>query len=592
MKKSIIFILFIIFFSNLISDTNFRVMTYNSLMFSVYSGQSRFSDFETVFDEVNPDIVIMQEIEDEPGSDLMLNILNSDEIEFTRAEFVDDGDLNNMLYYKTSKATLISQDVVNTYPRDISEYVIEIDGNQIRIYSCHLKASQGYEQQRLTAVTILRNHLNQFEQGTEFIIAGDMNFYTSSEPAYQKFIADETNNTGRSKDWSDLVGNWHNNQDFSEAHSQSSRTNQFGGGVGGGLDDRFDFIFTYYEINNNAEIEFIEGSLVAVGNDGNHFNQSINYGTNSAVSSEVADALYYASDHLPAYADFISLSSNIAIADIQTTPDGEEGDSPLLGQDVQVTALVTGIFGSGYFIQDNVGPWNGIYVYDSSDFPEIGDEINISATVVEYYNKTELIDITSYEGISIGNPLPNSYFVSTGDVSHEKFEGVLVEVLNAECVYDDIGYGEWIVDDGSGEAIIDDLMYSFIPTVGDVYEICGIVDYAFYNYKIEPRDVSDIVLQTSTDEYLNNIKVNLQNYPNPFNPTTTIYFTAEDAKHAEIIIYNLKGHKIRQYSIFNNQSSIVWDGRDHNNNPVSSGIYFIKLKVGKSIFLKKTILLK
>ena len=427
MKKNIIFLLFFILFSNLISDTNFRVMTYNSLMFSVYSGQSRFSDFETVFNEVNPDIVIMQEIEDEPGSDLMLNILNSDEIEFARAEFVDDGDLNNMLYYKTSKATLISQDVVHTYPRDISEYVLEIDGNQIRIYCCHLKASQGYEQNRFAAVSLLRNHLNQFEPGTEFIIAGDMNFYTSSEPAYQKFIADETNNTGRAKDWSDLVGNWHNNQDFSEAHSQSSRTNQFGGGVGGGLDDRFDFIFTYYEMNNNAEIEFIDGSLVTVGNDGNHFNQSINYGTNSAVSPEVANALYYASDHLPVFADFISLSSTN----------------------------------------------------------------------------------TDSQTISASNLI-------------------------------------------------------------------------------------------------------LQNFPNPFNPTTTIYFnlttehtslrnaSAWQAESTELIIYNIKGKKIKTLECGESLStiadgvsySITWDGRNDNNNPVSSGIYFIKLKIGKSTYSKKITLLK
>ena len=423
MKKNIIFLLFIILFSNLISDTNFRVMTYNSLMFSVYSGQNRFSDFETVFNEVNPDIVIMQEIEDEPGSDLMLDILNSDRIEFARAEFVDDGDLNNMLYYKTSKATFISQDVVNTYPRDISEYVLEIDGNSIRIYGCHLKSSQGYEQQRLAAVSILRNHLNQFEQGTEFIIAGDMNFYTSSEPAYQKFIADETNNTGRAKDWSDLVGNWHNNSDFSEAHTQSSRTNQFGGGVGGGLDDRFDFIFTYYEMNNNAEIEFIEGSLVTVGNDGNHFNQSINYGTNSAVSSEVADALYYASDHLPVYADFISINSTN----------------------------------------------------------------------------------TDFQTISASNLI-------------------------------------------------------------------------------------------------------LQNFPNPFNPsgagrspTTTIYFeTTNLHEKSRIEIYNIKGKKVKTLECGESLSTIVdgvgysitWDGRDHNNNPVSSGIYFIKLKVGKLTYSKKIILIK
>jgi len=84
-----------------------------------------------------------------------------------------------------------------------------------------------------------------------------------------------------------------------------------------------------------------------------------------------------------------------------------------------------------------------------------------------------------------------------------------------------------------------------------------------------------------------------QNYPNPFNPETTIYFTAEDTEDAEISIYNIKGQKIRQYSIFNNQSSIVWDGTDENNLPVSSGIYFYKLEVNnKTVAIKKCLLLK
>ena len=82
------------------------------------------------------------------------------------------------------------------------------------------------------------------------------------------------------------------------------------------------------------------------------------------------------------------------------------------------------------------------------------------------------------------------------------------------------------------------------------------------------------------DEQVINLSgFNLHNYPNPFNPTTTISFnlTSEDAESAEILIYNLKGQKIRQYSIFNNQSSIIWDGTDENNQPVSSGIYFYRL---------------
>ncbi len=85
----------------------------------------------------------------------------------------------------------------------------------------------------------------------------------------------------------------------------------------------------------------------------------------------------------------------------------------------------------------------------------------------------------------------------------------------------------------------------------------------------------------------------LKNYPNPFNPETTISFnlTAEDAKNAKLEIYNLKGQKIKQYSIFNNQSSIVWNGTNENNQPVSSGIYFYKLNIENSL-VKKMLLLK
>ena len=185
---------------------------------------------------------------------------------------------------------------------------MNIDGNTIRFYSCHLKASQGYEAERLAAVTILRNHLNGLSEGTEFIIVGDMNFYTSSETGYQKFIADEANNIGRAEDLCNQVGNWHDNSYYSEVHSQSSRYDAFGYGAGGGLDDKFDFIFGNYGINNGSGIECISNSFTSYGNDGAHFNLSVNDGTNSAVPDSVADALYYASDHLPVYADFTSLS--------------------------------------------------------------------------------------------------------------------------------------------------------------------------------------------------------------------------------------------------------------------------------------------
>ena len=99
---------------------------------------------------------------------------------------------------------------------------------------------------------------------------------------------------------------------------------------------------------------------------------------------------------------------------------------------------------------------------------------------------------------------------------------------------------------------------------------------------------------------------NLHNYPNPFKPETMISFslTAEDAENAEILIYNLRGQKIRQFSIFpeqsqapygagNNQSSIVWDGSDKTGQHVTSGIYFYQLRVDNiPVQTRKCLLLK
>ncbi|MCD4797213.1 MAG: T9SS type A sorting domain-containing protein, partial [Candidatus Cloacimonetes bacterium] len=76
-------------------------------------------------------------------------------------------------------------------------------------------------------------------------------------------------------------------------------------------------------------------------------------------------------------------------------------------------------------------------------------------------------------------------------------------------------------------------------------------------------------------------------------PTTTISFelNTENTEDTELIVYNIKGQIIRQYSIFNIQSSITWDGTDENNQPVSSGIYFYQLIVGKDFSETKRMLL-
>ncbi len=294
-------------------DVNFRVMTYNGLKLDG-TDTDRQAAFQTVLQAANPDILLMQEIVDAAGADLILSALNAGGVQYARATFNDGVDTDNMLFYRTSIATLISQAEIPTALREFSEYVVQIGDNQIRFYSAHLKASQGSENEikRADEVTILRNHLNNLPAGTEFIIGGDMNLYDSGEAAYQKFIANEADNDGRAEDPlqpSGGVGNWHNNASFAAVHTQSPRTTQFGGGANGGMDDRFDFLFTSFDINDNANVEMIANSYTAFGNDGNHFNLAINSGSNSAVSQTVADAIHDASDHLPVYADFVSLAN-------------------------------------------------------------------------------------------------------------------------------------------------------------------------------------------------------------------------------------------------------------------------------------------
>ena len=115
--------------------------------------------------------------------------------------------------------------------------------------------------------------------------------------------------------------------------------------------------------------------------------------------------------------------------------------------------------------------------------------------------------------------------------------------------------------------------------------------------------VTLLVASTNTgNELIQTMTKLIGNYPNPFNPETTISFfitaeNAENAENAEMIIFNIKGQMIKSFSNLQIDKSpnqqIIWNGRDENNQPVSSGIYFYKLKVDdKIVDTKKCLLLK
>ncbi len=174
--------------------------------------------------------------------------------------------------------------------------------------------------------------------------------------------------------------------------------------------------------------------------------------------------------------------------------------------------------------------------------------------------------------------------------------------LNCELVIiDSSQFAGWLIMDQDSFIIqpngSEEIMLSFDP---DGLET-GQYSAEIIIYTNDPSQDELIIPITMTLDYTNadddmilaTSKL-IGNYPNPFNPSTTISFelATENNDNTRIEIYNLKGQKVKEFSNLRNQTSVTWNGDDDNNQPVSSGIYFYKLKSSSYSSTRKMILLK
>ena len=184
--------------------------------------------------------------------------------------------------------------------------------------------------------------------------------------------------------------------------------------------------------------------------------------------------------------------STTSIADIQL---GQETE--VFTDSVVVTSgVVTGVFGSNVSIQDGQGAYSGIWLF-APDVPVmVGDAIEATGAVVEYFGKTQIgnpaVVITSQ-----GNDLPTPEALSTLDANAEAWEAVLIQVT-ASVTNADLGYGEWALSDGSGDLAVDDAGYDAIGAgvvaVNNQLQVVGALDYSFGVYKVQLRDAMDAQL--------------------------------------------------------------------------------------------------
>lgn len=220
-----------------------------------------------------------------------------------------------------------------------------------------------------------------------------------------------------------------------------------------------------------------------------------------------------------------SSGTDVSIYDIQYTT-ASPADSPYKGQSVNTGGIVTYVRADGkFYMTSGSGPYTSVYVFDGTQTVAVGDSVTFTADVDEYYELTELKNLTNFTVVSSGNFFMSSA-VTTAEANSEGYESALVQVTG-ECTAAENQYNEYPVNDGSGDVMTDDFFIGASnfqsPTVGDCYTIKGIVDYTFGAFKVLPRNSADIIyVGTDCPASVNENTVNYTIYPNPTNGNITI----------------------------------------------------------------------
>jgi len=87
----------------------------------------------------------------------------------------------------------------------------------------------------------------------------------------------------------------------------------------------------------------------------------------------------------------------------------------------------------------------------------------------------------------------------------------------------------------------------------------------------------------------------LPNRPNPFNPATTLHFSLKEEGRAVLRIHDAAGRVVRTLldgPAAAGPASAVWDGNDEAGRPVSSGVYFVRLRADRTTETRKITLIR
>lgn len=286
-----------------------KIVSWNVLQFYGDLSSDRIEDFRMVLDELQPDILVIQDMGDAKGVDLFLNeVLNHKGKVYKKAKFKDQDETASILFYK-KKTIKLKKPVIEipTLNRSVWGFKLKIKkgdgkGKWIYVYSVHFPYGIKSPEKNARALDaeMLRTQLNNdHKDGDLFIVCGTFNLVTTKEKAFKTLTEDADMNGGRLYDPLEIMGKWHKKKKVADVHTESTRKMKVGEGASGGLDDRYDNFFISQGFMDSEKFTYVPGSYIAYGNDGKHFKKAITVPDNEAVEQDMAEALYRASDHLP-----------------------------------------------------------------------------------------------------------------------------------------------------------------------------------------------------------------------------------------------------------------------------------------------------
>jgi hypothetical protein len=283
------------------------------------------------------------------------------------------------------------------------------------------------------------------------------------------------------------------------------------------------------------------------------------------------------------------------------------GAGSTAGTRLSFRGVCTGILNGGqlFYMQDEAGgPRSGVPVYIPSTPLVPGHKYLIAAALQEFFNETEIVGSVYIVDEGLGT-IPEPLVVtaanaadSTCDAAQalltgEDYESVLIKIPYVRATENSPVVGGFFWTASPDPTYIDSIQvdndgeYAYQADSLDVISVTGILRWSFGRFRINPRTDADILFHGNNVGVPSGTPASLSFavWPNPAR-TPRITFGLPTRERVELDVFDLQGRKVVTLARGIHDAgthSRTWDGLDASGQPVGSGVYFYRLKVGNQV---------